>query len=574
MLTDSPSSSNSFSTNENECQSNGHGSGPAASPALSTALSPARFGAFADADVRDPVSELKGQDLVFMLLEIAQLMEKQREPGIIIDGVLSMLSDRLHLIRGRVIVSCRQSGAPEKRYCLDASGSDAMNGPVGRDTLVGQVLSTGMVKLVPDIDRESAPLGFSPPRDSLPAGRLSFFAVPIFENDIVLGALVAFRRREEKRSFVHDMDMLRFSAAVIGQSLGLEMRVAEELRSFRSAGKGIAHGILGNSAKLNDALRQTDQIAASDAPAMLLGESGTGKEKFARMIHQESRRAEGPFVCINCAAIPPSLLESELFGYVKGSFTGANQSRKGKIECADNGTLFLDEIGDLPLELQAKLLRVIQERQIERVGSTESIQVDFRIITATNVDLQNAVNESRFRLDLFYRLNVIPIYLPPLRERNGDVRIIALHFLHEFNHKYQRNVAFDDGILDLMESFDWPGNIRQLANVIERAGLTADARRITRDQVERILAQEASVFIVKPRSTEAERVAFQPKPAVKARDWEPDSSRPYMKVRERDTDEIATAIRRFGGNKTHAARSLGMTIRQLRYRIQRLGIPA
>ena len=292
------------------------------------------------------------------------------------------------------------------------------------------------------------------------------------------------------------------------------------------------------------------------------------------MIHQESRRAEGPFVCINCAAIPPSLLESELFGYVKGSFTGANQSRKGKIECADKGTLFLDEIGDLPLELQAKLLRVIQERRIERVGSSESIQVDFRIITATNVDLQAAVNESRFRLDLFYRLNVIPIYLPPLRDRNGDVRIIALHFLNEFNHNYQRNVTFDDGILDRMESFDWPGNIRQLANVIERAGLTADARRITRDQVERILAQEASVFIVKPRSPDAERVAFQPEIGAKARDWEADASRPYMKVQEGDTDEIATAIRRFGGNKTHAARSLGMTVRQLRYRIQRLGIAA
>ena len=530
-----------------------------------------RFGM--EADVRDVVSELKGQELVFMLLEIAQLMEKQREPKIIIDGILSMLSERLHLIQGRVIVLGRESGAPEMRYCLGAPPTNAMDVPVGRDSLVGQVLATGKVKLVPDIDRDSALLGFSPPRNGLPAGKVSFFAVPIFENDIVLGALVAFRMREEKRSFIHDMDMLRFSAAVIGQSLGIEMRVAEEMRSLRSTGKGIAHGILGNSAKLNEALRQTDQIASSDAPAMLLGESGTGKEKFARMIHQESRRAEGPFVCINCAAIPPSLLESELFGYEKGSFTGASQSRKGKIECADKGTLFLDEIGDLPLELQAKLLRVIQERQIERVGSSGSIAVDFRIITATNVDLQTAVNEGRFRLDLFYRLNVIPIFLPPLRERNGDVRIIALHFLHEFNHNYQRNVTFDDGILDLMESFDWPGNIRQLANVIERAGLTADSRRITRGQIERILVQEASVFISKPRNIESERAPTHLDFAAKAGPGE-ETARPYMKVCERESDDIATAIRRYGGNKTHAARSLGMTIRQLRYRIQRLGIAA
>ncbi|HKP96721.1 MAG TPA: sigma 54-interacting transcriptional regulator [Fibrobacteria bacterium] len=531
-----------------------------------------RFGM--EADARDLVSELKGQDLVFMLLEIAQLMEKQREPKIIIDGILSMLSERLHLILGRVIVLGRESGPPKIRYCLGSSRTEGLDLPVGRESLVGQVLATGKIKLVPDIDRDSALLGLSPPRNGLPAGKVAFFAVPIFENDTVLGALVAFRMHDEKRSFVHDMDMLRFSAAVIGQSLGIEMRVAEEMRSLRSTGKGIAHGILGNSAKLNEALRQTDQIAASDAPAMLLGESGTGKEKFARMIHQESRRAEGPFVCINCAAIPPSLLESELFGYEKGGFTGANQSRKGKIECADGGTLFLDEIGDLPLELQAKLLRVIQERQIERVGGSGSIEVDFRIITATNVDLQTAVNEGRFRLDLFYRLNVIPIFLPPLRERNGDVRIIALHFLHEFNHNYQRNVTFDEGILDLMESFDWPGNIRQLANVIERAGLTAESRRITREQIERILVQEASVLIAKPRHTETDRPPNQPEPAAKAKEPKEENARPYMKVQERETEEIATAIRRFGGNKTHAARSLGLTVRQLRYRIQRLGIAA
>ena len=290
----------------------------------------------------------------------------------------------------------------------------------------------------------------------------------------------------------------------------------------------------------------------------------------------QSRRAEGPFVCINCAAIPPSLLESELFGYVKGSFTGANQNRKGKIEGADKGTLFLDEIGDLPLELQAKLLRVIQERQIERVGSSESIQVDFRIITATNVDLQTAVNEARFRLDLFYRLNVIPIYLPPLRERNGDVRIIALHFLHDFNHNYQRNLTFEDGVLDLMESFNWPGNIRQLANVIERSGLTADSRQITLEQIERILVQEASVFIAKPRSPDPEHNGFHHDSPNQSKEivTDMDASRPYMKVQKKETDEIVTAIRKFGGNKTHAARSLGMSIRQLRYRVQKLGLAA
>ena len=532
-----------------------------------------RYSRALDAETSRVLAELKGQDMVFMLLEIAQLMEVHRDPAVITDGIISMLSDRIHLLQAHVLAANPETGLPEVRFGKGAGQWPSPGMTAGKGSLAGQVIATGKLRLVMDIDKEPADLGFMPPRSVLPQGKVSFFAVPIFENDTVLGALVAFRRCEEKRSVLHDVDMLRFAAAVIGQSLGVERRVAEETRALRKAGKGSAHGILGNSAKLNEALRQTDQVAGSDAPAMLLGESGTGKEKFARMIDQQSRRAEGPFVCINCAAIPPSLLEAELFGYEKGSFTGASQARKGKIEFADQGTLFLDEIGDLPLELQAKLLRVIQERQIERLGGSEPVKVDFRIITATHVDLRSAVNECRFRLDLFYRLNVFPIYLPPLRERDGDVRIIALHFLNEFNHKYQRNVAFDDGILDRMGSFDWPGNIRQLANVIERAVLTAEARRITRAQFDKILDQESSVMIAKP--AQPDRIFPPPQDGPvrpEAVDWE--GARPYMKVQEGEIEEIARAIRKFGGNKTHAARSLGMTVRQLRYRIERLGIEA
>jgi Nif-specific regulatory protein len=530
-----------------------------------------RFPRAMDAETSRVLAELKGQDMVFMLLEIAQLMETHRDPAVIAEGIIAMLSDRIHLLQAHILTASPETGLPEVRFGKGA-GQWPVSGPAaGKGSLVGQVIATGKLRLVMDIDKEPSDLGFMPPRSMLPAGKVSFFAVPIFENDTVLGALVAFRQCEEKRSVLHDVDMLRFAAAVIGQSLGVERRVAEETRALREAGKGSAHGILGNSAKLYEALRQTDQVAGSDAPAMLLGESGTGKEKFARMIHQQSRRAEGPFVCINCAAIPPSLLEAELFGYEKGSFTGAAQARKGKIEFADQGTLFLDEIGDLPLELQGKLLRVIQERQIERLGGSDPVKVDFRIITATHVDLRSAVNECRFRLDLFYRLNVFPIYLPPLRERDGDVRIIALHFLNEFNHKYERNVAFDEGVLDRMAAFDWPGNIRQLANVIERAVLTAEARRITRGQFDKILDQESSIVIAKPAPQE--RLFAPPKEAAgrpEAGDWE--GARPYMKVQEGEMEEIARAIRKYGGNKSHAARSLGMTIRQLRYRIERLGI--
>ncbi len=520
---------------------------------------------------RRVIAELKGQDLVFMLLEIAQLMETHRDPADIAEGIIHMLSDRLDLMHVHVLAADPGTEILEVRYGRGAREWFSPGLPNGSLSQVRQVIATGKLKLVTDIDKEEPDLGFMPPRSLLPPGRVSFLAVPILDNDEVLGALIAFRPWNERRNFIHDMDMLRFSAAVIGHSLGADKRIAEETRALRRAGDGSAHGILGSSAKLREALRQTDQVAGSDAPAMLLGESGTGKEKFARMIHQQSRRAEGPFVCINCAAIPPALLESELFGYEKGSFTGAGPSRKGKIEFADGGTLFLDEIGDLPLELQAKLLRVIQERQIERLGGSEPVKVDFRIITATHVDLQSAVNEGRFRLDLYYRLNVFPIYLPPLREREGDVRLIALHFLNEFNHNYQRNIAFDEGILDRMGAYPWPGNIRQLANVIERAVLTSEGRRITLPQLEKILEQESHVMIGKRPAPERIFPPLEPQGRPESTDGE--SARPYMKVQGNEFEEITRAIRESGGNKTHAARCLGMTIRQLRYRIERLGIP-
>jgi len=302
---------------------------------------------------------------------------------------------------------------------------------------------------------------------------------------------------------------------------------------------------------------------------MLLGESGTGKEKFARMIHQQSERRERPFICINCAAIPATLLESELFGHEKGSFTGADAAQKGKIESAAGGTLFLDEIGDMPLELQAKLLRVLQERQVQRVGSSRLIPVDFRVLTATNVNLRKLVNDRLFRLDLFYRLSVVPIYLPPLRERNGDIKILVLHFLHELNHRYERNVVLEKGVLRRLESFDWPGNIRQLQNVMERAVVMVDGAAVTISQIERILRDESTVHL-HGRGMQVDDAHADP--AIHHNfDLGP---RRYLKVQSTQSQAILEALRGSGGNQSAAARRLGMTTRQLRYRMEKLGIEA
>lgn len=229
-------------------------------------------------------------------------------------------------------------------------------------------------------------------------------------------------------------------------------------------------GIVGQSAALRESLRLVDQVAQADVTVLLTGESGTGKELFARMIYERSDRADKPFVTVNCAALPESILESELFGYEKGAFTGANQRRIGRFEAADGGTLFLDEIGELTPQVQVKLLRVLQESEFERLGSNESVKVDVRIIAATNRDLDEEMRAGRFREDLFWRLNVVNIHIPRLRDRLEDVPLLAEHFLNRFRQKNRRDIqGISRDAMQMLGRYTWPGNVRELENVMERA---------------------------------------------------------------------------------------------------------
>lgn len=239
------------------------------------------------------------------------------------------------------------------------------------------------------------------------------------------------------------------------------------------------HEILGTSPPMQQVFKTIRRVAGSDIPVLVTGESGTGKELVARAIHEESARKRGPFVTINCGAIPETLLESELFGHEKGAFTGAHVQRKGRVEMAQGGTLFLDEIGELSPTLQVKLLRFLQAQVIERIGGREEIPVDVRIVAATNIDLQTAMKEGRFREDLFYRLNVISIQMPPLRERGQDIRLLAKALLHRFASQHgKRIVGFTAQALAALEAYAWPGNIRELENRINRAVVMAESTRI------------------------------------------------------------------------------------------------
>ena len=244
-------------------------------------------------------------------------------------------------------------------------------------------------------------------------------------------------------------------------------------------------GMLGASAQMRPIFETIRKVATSDAPVLILGESGTGKEMVARAIHQRSNNKNGPFVAINCSAIPETLLESELFGHEKGAFTGAHVQRKGRIETASGGTLFLDELGEIPLPLQVKLLRFLQEQTIERVGGRLEIHINTRVVAATNADLKKSMQAGTFREDLFYRLAVVQLTLPPLRDRDSDVRLLAQFFLNKFAAQVNKpNLVFDQDAIRALNKHDWPGNVRELENCIRRAVIMAEGRRVTARDLE------------------------------------------------------------------------------------------
>ena len=270
--------------------------------------------------------------------------------------------------------------------------------------------------------------------------------------------------------------------------------ISDELEFYRNMNMAPAQNIVGESPAIQALLRNVQYVASTDATILITGESGVGKEVMTNEIYRLSKRKGGPFIRVNCASIPESLLESELFGYEKGAFTGAVKSKPGMFELANNGTLLLDEVGELPKSLQPKLLRALQEREIMRVGGTVTIPVDVRLIAATNQDLESMVQRGEFRRDLYYRLYLIPLHIPPLRERVEDIPLLIHHFLEKFNAKYGKTKRLTDEAMQVMKLYPWPGNIRELENLLERLVIIGDESRITSGQVTKILGTSDPVL--------------------------------------------------------------------------------
>jgi len=314
--------------------------------------------------------------------------------------------------------------------------------------------------------------------------------------------------------------------------------------------------IIGKSKEMNRVFRTIEQIAGTRTTVLITGESGTGKEMVAKAIHYNSPRRDKPFVAINCAAIPDSLIESELFGHERGAFTDARARQIGKFEVADAGTLFLDEIGELSAPTQAKILRVLQEKEIQRVGGTETLNIDVRLITATNKDLEEAIRHGTFRSDLFYRINVVPIFLPPLRERREDIPLLIDHFLKKLSEDHRRPARrFSKKSLDLLMNYDWPGNVRELENVVERVVALTDVETIEeKDLPDEVVNNYRANFL--KREVLSGNIDFE-------------------KAERRFEEDILTAaLERCNYVQTQAAEMLGITRRMLKYKMDKLGIPS
>jgi DNA-binding NtrC family response regulator len=343
-------------------------------------------------------------------------------------------------------------------------------------------------------------------------------------------------------------------------------RLQEQLSQYVGMLSADAHGafdfgaIVGDSSALRDVLTRVEQVAQTASTVLLRGETGTGKEMVARAIHINSSREDKPFVKVNCAALAPGVLESELFGHEKGSFTGAVARRLGRFELADGGTLFLDEVGDLPLDVQVKLLRVLQEREFERVGGAETIKVDVRVVSATHRDLEKQIAAGEFREDLYYRLNVFPIVLPALRQRPTDIPLLAEHFIQKYARSAGKNVrGLDAGAAASLTGYAWPGNVRELENVIERALILARGAELSAADLE---------FTRRPAPAAAPELAGVPHTVNEGAGARPLQER----LQEQERTAIVSAIDQAHGNIAHAARALGINRSTLYYRLRKHGL--
>ncbi len=488
-----------------------------------------------------------------LLNQVARMLDRSLDLQQVVPPVLEALAEHLGLEHGTVTLLNRETGdiSVDVSHGLDDVGRVSYRLGEG---VTGKVVETGEPAVIPKTSE--SPIFLDRSRRGRSA-ETSFLCVPILAGEEVFGALSVDRRYDPHHDLDEDVRLLTIVGSMVAQAARLRREAAEETERLEVENQRLRaqlkdrfrpSNIVGNSHEMQEVYDQIAAVSKSTASVLVLGDTGTGKELVAQAIHYNSDRADQPFVKVHCAALPENVIESELFGHDRGAFTGAVSERKGRFELAHRGTLFLDEIGDIPPTIQIKLLRVLQEREFERIGGSKTIKVDVRLVAATNRDLPTLVEQGTFREDLFYRLNVFPLHVPALKKRKSDIVLLADFFLERYASANKKNVRrLSSGVIDMLMAYHWPGNVRELESCIERAVLVAEGDVI-------------HPYHLPPTLQTAEASGTTNRGDLKSR------------VDAYERDLICDALKSTRGNMAAAARALGTTQRIISYKVKNHGV--
>jgi len=492
------------------------------------------------------------------LFTISQSLDQSVDLREVASTILKAMADHMGMLHGTLSLLNRETKEISIQAAYGLSDSEQARGKYKLgEGITGQVVQTGKPVIVPNISAEPLFLDRTGARRKMPKRDIAFLCVPIKLENEVIGALSADRLFADEVSFEEDVRLMSIIASMISQKVQQWQAAEEERQRLLDENTKLQEklkdrfkpaNIIGRSKAMQAVFDLIAQVCKSNTTVLIRGESGTGKELVAHAIHYNSNRASRPFIKVNCAALPEAVVESELFGHEKGAFTGAIARRKGRFELAHGGTIFLDEIGDLTPATQIKLLRVIQEREFERVGGASMLKTDVRVITATNRMLEDLIAEGKFREDLYYRLNVFPIHMPPLRERKTDILLLADFFVEKYSAANGKNIRrISTPAIDMLMAYHWPGNVRELENCIERAVL------LSSDEV-------IHGHHLPPTLQTAESSGTHHKGTLQK----------TLDAVERDI--IIDALKMARGNRAKAARALGITERIIGLRVEKYGI--
>lgn len=501
---------------------------------------------------------LKKIDELSLLFSISQILDQSMDIKQVVNPVLKEVADRLEMNRGTITLLDRKSSEIVIEAAYGLSESEMSKGlyKLG-EGITGKVVQTGQQQIIPRLSESTEFLNRTGARKITREQDSSFICVPIKIGNEVIGAFSVDTPPAGEKQLLDYARLLSIIASMIAQAVKIRHAVLEEKRVLQEENNRLQDvlrerfrpsNIIGNSKSMQNVFDMIAYVSKSDATVLIRGESGTGKELVAHAIHYNSHRAQKPFIKVNCAALPETVIESELFGHERGAFTSAVATRKGRFELANGGTIFLDEIGDLSPATQVKLLRVLQEKEFERVGGNETIRTNVRVIAATNRNLEEHMEAGTFREDLYYRLNVFPIHIPPLRERKSDILLLADHFIEKYcdeNHKTVRRISTP--AIELLTHYHWPGNVRELENCIERAVL------LSTDEV--VHSHHLPPSLQSAESTDT-RLQQSLEEALE----------------NLEAELLKDALKSTKGNMAKAARLLGLTERKMGLRIKKYNI--